>query len=111
MAPRGIVAGATASAFGLQLSQEGMRGAELVLPIVFVVIFGTVVLYGLTGLPVARLLGLAQAEGRLVLVVGGHRGHELALGLKQAGVGVRMSRSAADRDAARAAGLDADRGG
>ena len=48
--------------------------------------------YGLTGLPVARLLGLAQAEGRLVLVVGGHLwARELALGLKQAGVGVRRS--------------------
>src|SRR5919109_1803138 len=56
MAPRGIVAGATASAFGLQLAQEGVPGAEKVLPIAFVAIFGTVVLYGLTGAAVAQRL-------------------------------------------------------
>jgi NhaP-type Na+/H+ and K+/H+ antiporter len=47
MAPRGIVAGASASAFGLQLEQQGVAGADLVLPVVFVAIFATVVLYGL----------------------------------------------------------------
>src|SRR5262249_13156315 len=38
MAPRGIVAGATASAFGLQLQTLGVQGADKVLPVVFVVI-------------------------------------------------------------------------
>ena len=72
MAPRGIVAGATASAFGLELEQAHVPGAEHILPIVFVAIFATVVLYGLTAAPVARLLGVAEATGRhVVLVVGG----------------------------------------
>src|SRR4029450_2566207 len=66
MAPRGIVAGATASAFGLRVEQNAVAGADSVLPIVFVVIFGTVLLYGLTGPLAARLLGLAGAEGRVV---------------------------------------------
>ena len=35
-------------------------------------IFATVVLYGLTAAPVARLLGVAEATGRVVLVVGGN---------------------------------------
>jgi NhaP-type Na+/H+ or K+/H+ antiporter len=41
MAPRGIVAGATASAFVLQLSSAGVAGANKILPIVFVAIFRT----------------------------------------------------------------------
>ena len=61
MAPRGIVAGASASAFALQLTQQGVAGADKILPIVFVVIFGTVALYGLTAAPVARRLGVAGA--------------------------------------------------
>src|SRR5262249_2762742 len=57
IAPRGIVAGATASAFGVALTADSVKGAEQILPIVFVVIFGTVVLYGLTAPILARLLG------------------------------------------------------
>jgi NhaP-type Na+/H+ or K+/H+ antiporter len=112
MAPRGIVAGATASAFGLQLEQNGVAGADSVLPTVFVVIFGTVLLYGLTGPLAARLLGLAGAERRLVLVVSGHFwAREIAAALKRAGVAVRMwVGPAADRAAAQAAGIEADRG-
>ena len=110
MAPRGVVAGATASAFGLQLAQE--RGAEDVLPIVFVAIFGTVVLYGLTSPLAARALGLTGKERGLVLVVGGQPwARELAAALKESGVTVRMwVGSAKDRAAALDAGLDADRG-
>jgi NhaP-type Na+/H+ or K+/H+ antiporter len=112
MAPRGIVAGATASAFGLQLAQEDVAGASSILPIVFVVVFGTVSLYGLTGPPVARILRLAGAERGLVLVVGGQSwAREIAVALRRAGVAVRMwVGPAADREAARAAGIEADRG-
>jgi NhaP-type Na+/H+ or K+/H+ antiporter len=112
MAPRGIVAGATASAFGLQLAQEGVPGAEKILPIVFVAIFGTVVLYGLTGAAVARRLGIAGAGGAVALIVGGHEwAREVGAALRRAGVGVRLWTGSADElAAARAAGLDADRG-
>src|SRR5512133_2702993 len=111
MAPRGIVAGATASAFGLQLAEDDVAGADLVLPIVFVVIFGTVLLYGLTGPLAARSLGLAGAGRQLVLVVSGHAwAREISAALKRAGVAVRMwVGPAADRAAAQAAGIDADR--
>lgn len=112
MAPRGIVAGATATAFGLQLAEERIAGAEDVLPIVFVAIFGTVVLYGLTSPLAARALGLAGKERGLVLVVGGQSwARELAAALKESGVAVRIwVGSAKDRAAALDAGLDADRG-
>jgi NhaP-type Na+/H+ or K+/H+ antiporter len=112
MAPRGIVAGATASAFGLQLEQANIPGADRILPIAFVVIFGTVVLYGLTAAPVARLLGVAERGGTLVLVVGGNpMARAVAEALKRAGIGVRLwAGRAGEQAAARAAGLDADPG-
>src|SRR4051812_2487223 len=71
MAPRGIVAGATASAFGLELEQAHVPGAQHILPIVFVAIFAPVVIYGLTAAPGAGVLGGGQATGRGGLVVGG----------------------------------------
>jgi NhaP-type Na+/H+ or K+/H+ antiporter len=112
MAPRGIVAGATASAFGLALAQVGIAGADRILPIVFVAIFVTVVVYGLTAGAVARALGVAGSGGTLVLVVGGSAwARAVAEALKRAGVGVRLwVGRAADQAAARAAGLPADRG-
>jgi hypothetical protein len=112
MAPRGIVAGATASAFGLELAQAKVPGADHILPIVFVAIFGTVVLYGLTAAPVARLLGVAETTGRVVLVVGGTAwARAIAQALKARGLRVRLwSGRADDQAAARAVGLHADRG-
>jgi NhaP-type Na+/H+ or K+/H+ antiporter len=109
LAPRGIVAAATASAFGLQLTQAGISGAEDILPVTFIVIFATVVLYGLTATPVARYLGIAGAGARVVLVVGGHVwGRALATALESAGLGVRLWTGRPDEQAAaRAAGLDA----
>ncbi len=111
MAPRGIVAGATASAFGLQLASANIEGADQILPIVFVVIFASVVVYGLSGSFVARRLGLAGAQRTLVLIVGGH-GPARAIGaaLRDAGVGVRLWAGPSAQPAARAAGLDADSG-
>jgi NhaP-type Na+/H+ or K+/H+ antiporter len=111
MAPRGIVAGATASAFGLQLTSDGIEGASRILPIVFVVIFATVVVYGLSGSFVARLLGVAGARGTLVLIVGGHEpARAIGAALKEAGVGVRLWAGPSTQPAAHAAGLNADSG-
>jgi NhaP-type Na+/H+ or K+/H+ antiporter len=111
MAPRGIVAGATASAFGLQLSSAGVQGANKILPIVFIAIFGTVVVYSLTGPLVARWLHVAGAAGTLVLIVGGHElARAIGSALKSSGVGVRLWAGPKTQPAARAAGLDADRG-
>jgi len=48
----------------------GYPGAENLVPMVFTVIVGTVVIQGLTGGSVARLLGIANPEPNGVLVVG-----------------------------------------
>lgn len=111
MAPRGIVAAATASAFGLSLTQADVSGADQILPIAFVVIFGTVVLYGLTAAPVARLLGVAGAGAPAVLVVGGHAwARRIAQALQAAGLRVRLWTDSRDEQAAaREVGLEAGR--
>jgi NhaP-type Na+/H+ or K+/H+ antiporter len=109
LAPRGIVAAATASAFGQQLANAGIPGAERILPIAFIAIFGTVVVYGLTALPLGRALKLAGAGTTVVLLVGGQAWvRAIARALKGAGLGVRLwTGQAAEQEAARAEGLAA----
>jgi len=72
MAPRGIVAAAVASVFEPRLEQVGYRDAHLLVPITFLVIIGTVAIYGLTSPLVARRLGVADANPQGVLLVGAH---------------------------------------
>ena len=109
MAPRGIVAGATASSFALALGEAGIADAERLLPIVFVAIFATVVIYGLSGGLVARLLGVAGTGAPALLLVGGAPALLLAEELREAGARVVLWSNRADaREAARAAGIEAD---
>ncbi|MEX2275179.1 MAG: cation:proton antiporter [Actinomycetota bacterium] len=69
LAPRGIVAASTASLFAIRLQQEGSPAPELV-PIVFGVIIGTCLLYGLAARPLALVLGVGQGERKTVVLVG-----------------------------------------
>ena len=96
LAPRGIVAAAVASVFAIRLGMDvpvvesevdamaanvvsdsvtaaatplDAPGAGLV-PATFLVIFGTVAVYGLTAAPVARRLGLASASPQGVVIAG-----------------------------------------
>ena len=71
MAPRGIVAAATSSTFALGLSQAGVGGgAQNLIPITFIVIVATALIYGLSGGPVARALGVASKGPGGVLLIG-----------------------------------------
>ncbi|MGE0821163.1 MAG: cation:proton antiporter [Candidatus Binatia bacterium] len=72
MAPRGIVAASVSSIFALRLSDAGYAGAENLISVTFLVIIGTVALYGLTAGPVARKLGVAKAHPQGILFVGAH---------------------------------------
>ncbi len=89
VAPRGIVAASIASVFALELQAEGVVGAEEITPLVFAVIVGTVVIYGLGMAPLARRLGLAQRhqEGALILGAGPV---ERAIGRALAAAGVTV---------------------
>ena len=60
MAPRGIVAAASAASFAAALVSLRVPGAGAVLPVTFMVIAGTVAIYGLTAVPVAKWLGVRQ---------------------------------------------------
>ncbi len=70
IAPRGIVAAATAGVFGPRLADEGFAGADSLLPLVFAVIFATVLLHGLSIGWFGRKLGLAARQRNGVLLVG-----------------------------------------
>ncbi len=71
MAPRGIVAAATSSTFALGLTQAGIGGgAQNLIPITFIVIVATGLIYGLSGGPVARALGVASTGPGGVLLIG-----------------------------------------
>ncbi len=63
MAPRGIVAAATAATFGHALARRGVPGADRIVPATFLVVVVTVTLYGLTAVPVARRLRVTQSTG------------------------------------------------
>ncbi len=71
MAPRGIVAAATASTFGATLAAHHVGGASKILPVTFLVIVATVTVYGLTAVPVARRLGVTRPARTRPLLVGG----------------------------------------
>ena len=79
--PRGIVAAAISALFALRLERNGYEGASNLVPIVFAVIIGTVVIQSLSTRVVAKLLGVSEPEPTGVLVVGANR---LAIALAKA---------------------------
>jgi NhaP-type Na+/H+ or K+/H+ antiporter len=91
MAPRGIVAAATASTFGTGLAAHHVSGAAKILPVTFLVIVATVAIYGLTAVPVARRLGVTRPARTRPLLVGGDPWVvDLATTLRSAGLDVVM---------------------
>lgn len=71
VAPRGIVAAGVSALFAIRLEAAGFADASLIASQTFVVIVGTVVVYGLAAGPIARRLGIAPPAPQGVLVVGG----------------------------------------
>lgn len=83
LAPRGIVAAAVTSIFALELEHASHHAelkdiitpdiaaqAQQMVPMVFIVIVGTVTFYGLLAAPLANRLGLASKNPRGVLFAG-----------------------------------------
>jgi NhaP-type Na+/H+ or K+/H+ antiporter len=62
MDPRGIVAASTAATFSAPLAALHIGGADKLLPTTFLVIVGTVAIYGLAAAPLAKALGLREPE-------------------------------------------------
>ncbi|WMR35348.1 cation:proton antiporter [Metapseudomonas otitidis] len=70
IAPRGIVAAAVSAIFALRLQEHGDPNAQLLVPLTFLVIIGTVVLQSATARPLARLLGVAEPAPAGFLIIG-----------------------------------------
>jgi len=92
VAPRGIVAAAVSSVFVLRLEEEGVPMAELLVPLVFSMILGTVVFQSLTSKMLANKLGISNPEPNGVLFFGANEiGLALATALRKESVKVMMA--------------------
>jgi NhaP-type Na+/H+ or K+/H+ antiporter len=70
IAPRGIVTASIASLFALRLVNKGIPGAETLVPLTFLVLIFTVVVYGFTLNPFIKGLKIEENEKRSILIVG-----------------------------------------
>ena len=97
--PRGIVAASTAASFTGSLAAAGLDGGFL-LPVVFGVILGTGVVYGLAAKPVAQLLGVVRPPAKGIGLVGDAPWIlDLAVQLKDLGVTVLVVTPKSPKDA------------
>lgn len=117
VAPRGIVAASVASVFGLKLASLDhgaatgtiFEKAELLVPVTFLTILGTVLVCGLGASPLARWLSLADANPQGVLFAGASRWvREFAKVLQANGIRVALiDTNFGNVSAARVEGLSA----
>ncbi len=112
LAPRGVVAAAVASVFALELRDVGHPQADMLIPLTFLVVIGTVALYGLTASPLARRLSLGQPDPQGVLIAGAHSwARAIAGALRSEGFSVRLvDTNWANVSSARMEGLSAYHG-
>ena len=68
--PRGIVAASVAAVLSSEMFQIGLKGGELFLPIVFLVILTTVIVHGLMLKPLAKILGQQGNDNNGVIFIG-----------------------------------------
>lgn len=92
IAPRGIVAAAVAGVFAPRMMEAGYIDAFLLVPIIFLLIFATVLLHSLSLGLLGRWLGLASRKrNRVVLVGASPWTTELARQLQSLNVGVLLT--------------------
>jgi len=95
LAPRGIVAAAVSSVFALEMESlpagSTLENAHHLDTVTFLVIFGTVTIYGLAASPLARALGLSQDTTNGILIAGADKWtRDLAQEFKQLGLPVLL---------------------
>ncbi|TEW51880.1 cation:proton antiporter [Psychromonas algicola] len=92
VAPRGIVAAAISSLFAIKLESVGLEGASSIVPLVFLIIIGTVVIQSLTAGPWAKFLGVKEGSNQGLLMFGASKfSRELALILMSKNIKVRLA--------------------
>lgn len=80
VAPRGIVAAAISSLFAIKLNAQGVENADKIVPLVFLIIIGTVVIQSLTAGIWAKTLGVKKGASQGLLIFGANKfSRELAL--------------------------------
>jgi NhaP-type Na+/H+ or K+/H+ antiporter len=107
LAPRGIVAASVSAVFGASLTAADLPGGEELAAITFLVVCGTVVVYGLLARPMARVLRTAMPDPTGVVLVGARRwARALGVALSDAGVPVMvLAEDEANAEEARSLGL------
>lgn len=91
IAPRGIVSASVASVFGLRLSENGIDGAEILLPITFAVILVTVISSSGLATLASRFFGIASPNPQGVIFIGGQNWvRDIASALKDASIPVMI---------------------
>lgn len=107
VSPRGIVAAAVSSLFALRVADLGLAGSSQFVPLVFMVIIGTVMLQSLTARPLARWLRVTEPDPTGVLFFGSDTvARTLATSLQDKGFNVLIADDDWDGTrAARMAGL------
>jgi NhaP-type Na+/H+ or K+/H+ antiporter len=91
MGPRGVMCVITAAAFSLPMAGRRIPDGGRVLPVALLATLLTVVIYGVTAVPVSRWLGVLRSPRSRPLLVGGDRWViDLGRSLQTAGLDVLM---------------------
>lgn len=108
IAPRGIIAAAVSALFALRLESLGYVDAELLVPLTFMVIISTILLYGTTAKPLAKFLNEREPDPKGVLIVGANLiAREIAASLVTQGFVVKLTdTNRKNTNKARMEGLD-----
>ncbi|EEF78558.1 transporter, CPA2 family [Methylophaga thiooxydans DMS010] len=90
--PRGIVAAAVTALFSLRLQDIGVENADLLVPLAFAIIIGTVLVQGSTAKFIANRLGVAEPDDSGFLIIGANSvARVLAQALKENGFRTRLT--------------------
>lgn len=106
--PRGIVAAAVTALFAIRLQEIGVEHAELLVPLAFTIIIGTVILQGATAKFIAHKLGVANPDDSGFLIIGANpTAIVIAKALNDSGYRTCLTDTSwTNAKAARMAGLD-----
>lgn len=73
IAPRGIVAAAVSSLFVIKIEHHDLLGTNLLVPLVFTIIIGTVLIQSLGAKPIANKLEVSEPQPNGVMIAGGNK--------------------------------------
>jgi NhaP-type Na+/H+ or K+/H+ antiporter len=92
IAPRGIIAASVSALFALRLESLGYLDAELLVPLTFMVIISTILLYGTTAKPLALWLNEREPDPKGMLIVGANTfAREIAKSLNKQGFSAKVT--------------------